>query len=100
MSKPQFIIQDENGVEYNRLKQPAAVFDKDSGTLYKIGEKEDMIAYYNVVVEKYRSSDLINANDIADNIVYMDLPKDQTEINLVFQITGYIKKLYEQHTEK
>lgn len=90
-----FLIQDEKGTVFNRVKNPAAVFDRESGTLHKIGEKENMVATYNFMQDKYRSAGLY---DIADDLTLIDLPKDQVEINRVFQITGYIKRLYEEAT--
>ena len=90
-----FLIQDEKGTVFNRVKNPAAVFDRESGTLHKIGENENMVTYYNMVQDKYRSAGF---HDIADDVTLMDLPKDQVEINRVFQITGYIKRLYEKAT--
>lgn len=86
-------IRDEKGIVYNRVENPAAVFDRESGTLHKVCEREAAIAYFNMATEKYRAH---GHHDIADDVTYMELPKNQQEIDRVFQITGYVKKLYEK----
>lgn len=88
-----FQIRDEKGTVFNTAENPAAVFDRDSGTLHRICERDAAIAYFNLTNDKYRAH---GHHDIADDITYMELPKDQKEIDKVFQITGYIKKLYEK----
>lgn len=85
-------IRDEKTV-YNRVENPAAVFDKESGTLHKIGERDDMLTYFNMASGKYRAS---GHHDMADELTYIELPKNQQEIDRVFQITGYIQRLYEK----
>ncbi|MGX1195760.1 hypothetical protein [Metabacillus sp. SLBN-84] len=86
-----FEIKDEQGFIHNKVTNPAAVFDKDSGTLHKIGEREEILDYFNAMNEAYRGAGF---HDIADDLHYIELPKDQEEIDKVFQITGYIKVLY------
>jgi hypothetical protein len=87
-----FEIRDRT-IVYNRVKNPAVVFDRESGTLHRIGERKAMLTYFNSESKKYRANGLHNE---ADNLTYMELPKDQQEIDKTFQITGYIKKLYEE----
>ena len=88
-----FKIQDDHKV-YRMVKQPAAVFDKKTHILLKIGEYQDMLEYYSNTQDTYRNSGL---HDMASDIVFMELPKDQDEIDKVFQITNYIGTLY-NHT--
>ncbi len=52
-----------------------------------------MLAYFNQTNETYRAHGL---DDIADDLYYMELPKDHEEIDKVNQITGYIKKLHDR----
>ncbi|PAE87815.1 hypothetical protein [Shouchella clausii] len=85
-----FQIRSGNTI-YNTVENPAAVFDRESGTLHRIGEREVMRKYLDESVEIYKKNGF---HDIADDLVYMELPRDQGEIDRVFQITGYIKKLY------
>lgn len=87
-----FEIRDEK-VVHNTVENPAAVFDRESGTLHKIGERENMLAYFNDTHDKYRDNGL---HHDAENLTYMELPEEQEEIDKVFQITGYIKKLYQE----
>lgn len=86
-----FKIQDEKGVVYNTVANPAAVFDTSCGTLLKIGEKDAMLMYFNLSYDKYALNGL---QDMASNLMYIDLPRNQKEINKVFQITGYVQRLY------
>jgi len=91
-SNPLFEIR-SGGTVFNRAQQPAVVFDKQLGTLYRIGESADMETYYKVVNRAYEEGGF---PEMARSVVFMDLPKDQDEIDKVFQITGYVKKLYNQ----
>jgi hypothetical protein len=79
---------------FSKVKNPAAVFDKADGTLLKIGEKEFMEDYYKKIQGVYRQNGF---HHMADDIVMIDLPKDQEIIDKVFQITGYIKRFYEKN---
>jgi len=86
-------IQDGNHI-YNKVNKPAAVFDLDTGTLYKIGESEDIFAYYEEVQHVYEESCLF---DMADNLIFIELPKDQDLIDKIFQNSGFIKKWYQKN---
>ncbi|MCR6108646.1 hypothetical protein HXA34_20335 [Salipaludibacillus agaradhaerens] len=90
-----FEIRDEKGEVYNRVENPAAVFDAESGTLHKIGEADKMQRAFNAMTETYREAGL---HGMADDLHYMELPKDQEEIDKVFQNADYIKRLYEKAT--
>ena len=86
-------IQDENGKQYNQVNKPAAVYDARHSVLYKIGEWEDMVVYFETLQAAYRR---LGLPDIADDICIMELPKDQEEIDKVFQICDYIGTLHKQ----
>lgn len=88
----QFMIRDNKTV-FNQVEQPAVVFDKESGTLLYIGEREVMQEKFEQYNAVYRASGFV---DMAEALVLMDLPHDQDVIDKVFQITGYVKKLYEE----
>lgn len=88
-----FEIRDEKGIVHNRTENPAAVFDKNCGTLLKIGDRGTMLSYFNQISETYREA---GHHDMADDLTYMELPKSQQEIDRVFQNTGYIKNLYDK----
>ncbi|MCY8636672.1 MULTISPECIES: hypothetical protein [Bacillus] len=87
-----FLLRDtDSGIVYNELKNPAAVFDCESGTVHKIGERDKMIKFHEDMKSKYKQ---FGFDDIAQDIKFMDLPKDQEEIDKVFNICDYIKRLY------
>ncbi|QKY71270.1 hypothetical protein [Lentibacillus sp. CBA3610] len=88
-----FEIRDGKGIVYNTVENPAAVFDSTTGTLHKIGNREAMLGYFNYMNETYRKNGF---HDMADELQYMELPKNQREIDRVFQMTGYIKRLYDK----
>ena len=80
----------ENEMEiYNEIKEPAVICDRELGVLITIGEKEQIEKYYEDIQIQYRNNHL---DAVADDIVMLELPKDQAEIDKVFQISGYIKK--------
>ena len=91
--KMKFEIKDGLGQVFNTVENPAALFDKATGTLHKIGERDVIIEHFNRMSEVYRVNEL---HDLADDLIYMELPREQEEIDKVFQITGYIKVLYEK----
>lgn len=86
-------IRDEKGIVYNRITNPGVVFTKSCGTLHKVCEREAALAYFNLSYDAYASAGF---QDMANDLCYMELPRDQALIDDVFQITGYIKRLYEQ----
>ncbi|WP_303982215.1 hypothetical protein [Niallia circulans] len=86
-----FLIRDESSREYNKVSIPAAVYDSRDSVLLKIGEREDMLSYFDLVQNKYRKEGF---HVIANDISFMELPKDQVEIDKVFQICDYIGKLH------
>lgn len=88
-----FQIRDEKGQIFNTVEEPAAVFDKESGTLHKIGDRENILSHFEVMTQAYR---VHGFHDIADDITFMELPKNQEVIDKVFQNTGYIKRLYDK----
>lgn len=86
-----FEIRDEKTV-YNKVENPAVVFDRETGTLHRIGERETMVEYFNTASGKYRDKGF---HAEADSLTYMELPKNQAVIDKVFQNTGYIKILHD-----
>jgi len=87
-----YLIRDAKTV-FAKAENPHVVFDKSCGTLLKIGEKQRMESYFEETQDKYRSSGLSN---YADDIVLMELPKEQEEIDKVFNHTGYLLSMYEK----
>lgn len=88
-----YLIRDVAGKVYNKVKNPAAVYDSRDSVLLKIGERESMEEYFNTIQNQYR---FYGFNDMADDISFMELPKNQETIDKVFQICDYIGKLNKQ----
>lgn len=86
-----YLIRGGKEEVYNTVENPAVVFDKESGTLLKIGEKAVMQDYYEETQAIYRNN---GAGFMADAMCLMDLPKDQEIIDRAFQNSGYVLKLY------
>lgn len=82
-----------SGMIYNEVVRPAAVYDAKDSVLLKIGEWENMIDYFDTVQKAYRDAGF---HEIANDICLMELPKDQEEIDKVFQICDYIGKLHKK----
>ena len=90
------LIRDGKEV-YNRVTRPAVVFDRETGTLMKIGEWEVMEEYFHKTQDEYRA---VGYHEIADDVLLMELPNDQEIVDKVFQNTGYLKVLYTEATDK
>lgn len=87
-------IRDENKV-YNTVENPAAIFEVEQGILLHIGEREAIMTAYETMNKLFSA---YNKTHLAHDIEYIDLPKDQTVLDNVFQKSGYIKKLHEEMT--
>jgi len=91
------IIRSSNGDVFNKVENPAVVVDavKDKNgivnkyIMMKIGEKENMLDYQNIVIDKYKK----NGFEDYINIRVIELPKKQKLIDKVFQTTGYLTKI-------
>ncbi|MCM3109977.1 hypothetical protein [Lederbergia lenta] len=88
-----FQIRDGSGKVFNRVNNPAVVYDSNDSVLLKIGEKETMQQFFEFVQNRYRA---YGFHDMANDIALMELPKDQEEIDKVFQICDYIGKLHKR----
>jgi hypothetical protein len=88
-----YLIRDGAGKIYNTVENPAVVYDSRDSVLLKIGERESMEEFFNTVQNQYR---FYGFSDMADDISFMELPRDQEIIDKVFQICDYIGKLHRQ----
>ncbi|PLS19403.1 hypothetical protein CVD28_03030 [Bacillus sp. M6-12] len=86
-------IRDGQGKVFNEVVNPTVVYDSRDSVLLKIGEKEVMETYFETVQNQYRAFGL---HDVADDISLMELPKNQEEIDKVFQICDYIGVLHKK----
>lgn len=77
-----------------KLEDPYVVFDSEHSVLLKIGEKKEMEEYFDLATRSYRS---YGYDSQADVICLMELPKDQEEIDKVFNICDYVGRLYERN---
>lgn len=89
--EPLFEIRSYDGHVFNSVENPAVVFDKNCGTLLKIGEREVMDAYFDKIQSRYRAGGF---PEMADDITLIDLPRDQEVIDRVFQTIDYVGVLY------
>lgn len=85
------LIRDGKGEIYNKVKEPAVVFDNESGTIYKIGEYKVMKTYHQDVVKTY---DNAGFKEMGDSLCLLELPRKQELIDKIFQNTGYLKIYY------
>lgn len=90
-------IRSENGQVFNTIIRPAVVADVVSGVIFKINEYEIMESYYSSVIKAYTDCGL---HDIAKQILLIELPKDQDQIDKIFQISGYVKTFYDNLIKK
>ena len=88
-----FLLRDHNKI-YREVEEPYAVFHKECGTLFRIGEKEEMEDVLEHMTSRYR---MFGFHEEAEQVTLMELPKDQEEIDKVFGIVDYIGKLYQKH---
>lgn len=89
----EFLIRDGQGTVFNKVIRPTVVMDTELGIMLKIGEYNDMMDYFDTTSNSYRK---IGFHQYADELALMELPKNQEEIDKVFQITNYVAELYKK----
>lgn len=82
-----------SGIIYNEVTEPAVVYEQETGTLYKIGEKKVMEKYYKEVQEKYQLGGFPKE---AENVRFMELPPNQELVDKIFQNSGYLKRFVDE----
>lgn len=87
-----FLIRDNTQV-FNEVSEPGAIMDVKTGTLLKIGEYEVMEEYWEFMRKQYINNGF---RDMADDIMLVQLPKNQEIIDKVFNISDYIGTLYKK----
>ncbi|MDZ5711341.1 hypothetical protein [Jeotgalibacillus haloalkalitolerans] len=97
-----FTIRNEKGEIFHDVIQPAVCFCKTTGTLFKIDELDICSDFARKTTIRYLAAakhGIITdkeAEMMIGDMTIMDLPKDQFEIDKVYQIRGYVKSLYEK----
>lgn len=87
-------IRDYNGAVLNVVEHPAIVYDKDTYTLFRIGEASEIKEYYEKLKSIKCGYDEIC--QLVDSIAYMELPNNQELIDNLFNITGYLGQFIRQ----
>lgn len=80
-------LMDNVGNTQYEVTNPAVVFDKNTFVVFKIGNKETVMAYYEESVEKCNRAGI----SLFDNWVVMDLPKDAVLLDNILHCSGYMK---------
>lgn len=83
-------VRDGYGKVYQTLKNPAVLFDKDSGVLLKIGEAHHIAMAHEEYAAKYREH---GHHGMANDLTYLELPLDQELVDNIFQKTGYLRSM-------
>lgn len=85
-----------NGEVFNEVENPSIVVDivekenePNEYIMMKIGEKENMQDYYNLVLKRYKENGFENQI----NLAIIDLPRNQELVDRVFQTTGYLSRV-------
>ena len=85
-----------NGVTV-KLKRPSAFFDSENGTLFALGEYEEVMMKYDFNKKIYTAA---GYEAVANNLVVMELPNDQKVFDEVLQVSGRVLHYYEQSKTK
>lgn len=88
------VIRDDKGVVIGDVNEPFAVFNKETGELFKIGSFEHVYPFYDTLTTAYFFNEQY---DKVQTIEMMSLPKDQDIINDICKNKGFIKELYNQN---
>ena len=80
-------LMDDNDTAIYELTNPAILFDSQSFTLLKIGNKKMVEDYFNDSIAKCKK---VNS-DLFETWFLMDVHKDIEELNKLLQNTGYVE---------
>lgn len=81
--------QDETLYE---VVEPAILFDKECFVLHKIGNRQDVMNYYENCIEKCKAT----GSNLFESWVVMDLPKDAKLLDNILQNSSSLKTIIEQ----
>ncbi|QST02106.1 hypothetical protein IMZ31_21895 (plasmid) [Pontibacillus sp. ALD_SL1] len=70
---------------------PSVLFDRDTFTVLKIGNRSMVQDYYEESIRKCQQ----NGSDLFESWYLMDLPKDAHVLNRIFHHTGYLERMLE-----
>ena len=90
-------LKDEfNGVTVE-INHPAVFFDKENGTVFALGEHDDVSMKYDFNKKVYAAA---GYQEIADNLEVMSLPDNQEVFDEVLEVSGRVLHYYEQFKAK
>lgn len=75
------------------INHPAVFFDKVNGTVFSLGEHDDVSMKYDFNKKVYAAA---GYQELADNLEIMTLPDDQEVFDEILEISGKVLHYYEQ----
>lgn len=88
------LLRDKKGNVKDRLKQPAIIFNRETGTILHIGEAPLIQIEFAI---KQGNLEVAGYTNRANHLVYFELPHEQTELDKVHLVPGYAPVLYAKH---
>lgn len=85
-----YVMDKETEEVRYEVTEPAVLLDTFSFTMLKIGNREDVIKYYEKSIQKCKQAQ----SDLFESWVVMDLPKDEKILNKIFHNVGYLETFY------
>lgn len=79
------------------IKHPAVFFDKENGTVFALGEHDDVSMKHDFNKKVYAAA---GYQELADNLEIMTLPDDQEVFDEILEISGKVLHYYEQFKVK
>lgn len=86
-------IKNPNGEVISSVKKPAALFDTEDGTLYKLGEYVEVKSHYERCVSIYKE---FGMEDQLETLAFLELKKDQELIDNIFQDSSHLQEIYKE----
>lgn len=91
-----YVLRDEKGKLLITTKQPAILFDQNTGTLHKHGDYKRLL---NIMLDMKKKFARVQATDQAKNLVlFTSKTFSVEELNRCLATEGYCKTLYERMT--
>lgn len=86
------LIKHASGEVISKVKRPTVLFDSEDGTLYKLGEYEEVKIHYDKCVSTYKDFGL---DDHVETLVILELQKNQELVDKISRDIKCLKKMYD-----
>ena len=75
------------------VTEPAVLFDKEHFVMHKLGNRENVMVYFDQCIEKCKKAN----STMYEEWMVMDLPKDADVMDRILNNTGYLERFIKEN---